>query len=52
MDTFQKFLPIDMGHLSEELYHWVQEWEPTGIEMTLSEMDALWNKAKRLENSK
>ena len=39
MDTFQKFLPIAMGQLSEALYHWVDEWEPADLEMPLSEFD-------------
>lgn len=31
MDTFQEFLPIAMGQLSEALYDWVDEWEPEDL---------------------
>ena len=28
-----------MGQLSEALYHWVEDWEPTDLEIPLSEFD-------------
>lgn len=27
MDTFQKCVPISMGHLSEELYNFTKKWD-------------------------
>ena len=39
VDTFQKFLPIAMGQLSEELYDWVKYWAPDDLATAVSEFD-------------
>ena len=39
METYQKFLPIALGQLSEALYNWVQEWEPSDLAKPYSVFD-------------